>query len=159
MFIKNIICLFFLSGIVCIVFHSLEKRHALKEDLQNINASVLKTEKQTQTEENDIQKEDLNEQMSEHEDMNTGIEPSKQEEKETKPEDKINQLSNQQPGCSDHKFPDNGGCLWYITFIVSQDRSEVKSFTCISTYRQWMEQVSHDQGFSNCSTNGIKTDL
>lgn len=113
---------------MCIVFHSLEKRHALKEDLQNINASVLKTEKQTQTEENDIQKEDL-------------------------------KLSNQQPGCSDQKLLDNGGCLWYITFIVSQDRSEVKSLTCISTWRQWMEQVSHDQGFSNCSTYGIKTDL
>lgn len=109
---------------MCIVFHSLEKRDALKEDLQNINGAVLQTEKQTQTEENDIQKEDLSKQKSEHDDMNTGIETSKREEKETKPENKIKQLSNQQPGCSDQKLPDNGGCLWYITFIVSQDTSE-----------------------------------
>ncbi|ROI27689.1 Butyrophilin-like protein 1 [Anabarilius grahami] len=98
-------------------FHSIEKRDALKEDLQDINASGLQTEKQTQTEEDDIQQEDLSKQMSEHEEMNTGIETTKQEETETKPENKIKQLSNQQPGCSDQKLPDNDSKLAVLVVL------------------------------------------
>ncbi|XP_051751071.1 uncharacterized protein si:dkey-27p18.3 isoform X3 [Ctenopharyngodon idella] len=93
------------------VFHCLEKRDALKEDHQNINAAALQTEEETLTEENGVQKEDLSKQMSEHENMrllvNTVMETSKQEEKEAKPENKIKRLSDQQPGCSDQKLPDN----------------------------------------------------
>ncbi|XP_051751072.1 uncharacterized protein si:dkey-27p18.3 isoform X4 [Ctenopharyngodon idella] len=121
------------------VFHCLEKRDALKEDHQNINAAALQTEEETLTEENGVQKEDLSKQMSEHENMrllvNTVMETSKQEEKEAKPENKIKRLSDQQPGCSDQKLPDNDSQLAVLVVLhhtFDPEKTVTDSSRCVT---------------------------
>ena len=80
---------------MCIFFYNLEKIDAQKEDQQ--------TEKQAQTEENDSERPPVK--------TMKGMETSKPEEQETKPENKI---TDQKEFCSNQKLLDNGGCLCHI---------------------------------------------
>ncbi|XP_016106138.1 uncharacterized protein [Sinocyclocheilus grahami] len=130
------------------VFYCLEK-DALKEDLQG---NIEVEENQNETEEKDTQQEETSGHM--HESTNLLVMETSTcmlEEQETKPENQILHLGNQQPGCSSQKSPDSD-----FTNPGQIQNQECENFVCKNEGRSQQVKMKRQKMGNNEPSTEVK---